>query len=331
MVRVTKYKRGDCWYLNWRAGGERCRPSLGKLSEREAEEIRAAKEAELTYGIRIISKAPRLADFLDAYLDWYKSEHPGTIGKAKSEFRLLRAEFGHRPIDTITNFDLENYKVRRLTVDRAAKETVSKELRRLKAAINRGRTWKLFDANPMEGVEIPHGVRSVAVKFYGKKELAKLYEANPLRAPLWQFMAHTGIRRGEIAGMTKESVRRGVLHIESDPGENDEGRTKSGRWRDVPLNKAARSALEALPDTLVSVHRDTITDWFSDDSKKAGIGGNLHRLRHTFGAQLTMAGVPLRRVQVLMGHSDYAITEKYYAHLTPNGSDKAVNLLDKLL
>ena len=40
------------------------------------------------------------------------------------------------------------------------------------------------------------------------------------------------------------------------------------------------------------------------DAKEAKIGGSLHRLRHTFGANLTMAGVPLRRVQDLMGHAD---------------------------
>lgn len=39
---------------------------------------------------------------------------------------------------------------------------------------------------------------------------------------------------------------------------------------------------------------------------------------------LVMAGVPLRRVQILAGHADYATTEKYYAHLTPEGDDGAV-------
>jgi len=37
-----------------------------------------------------------------------------------------------------------------------------------------------------------------------------------------------------------------------------------------------------------------------------------------------IAGVPLRRVQILAGHADYATTEKFYAHLTPEGDDGAV-------
>nr|WP_240475915.1 hypothetical protein [Xanthomonas arboricola] len=40
-----------------------------------------------------------------------------------------------------------------------------------------------------------------------------------------------------------------------------------------------------------------------------------------------MAGVPLRRIQVLAGHADYSTTEKYYAHLTPHSNDEAVRNL----
>ncbi|HEY9126618.1 MAG TPA: tyrosine-type recombinase/integrase [Acidobacteriaceae bacterium] len=331
MVRVTVFWRGDSAYLNWRANGERNRPSIGKLSEREAEEYRAAKEAELNFGVRIISTAPPVRDFLISYLDWYKAEHPTTYSKAKSEVKRFIARFGHRPIDSINAFEVEQYKVERLTVDKAAKETVGKEIRRLSAAFKRGIGWKLFDTNPVAGVTAPKGIRSVAVKFYDAKALDALYNANPMRAALWKFMAHTGARRGEMPRLTKDQVVRGRLHIESVPDENDVGRTKSGKWRDVPLNKSALEALEQLPHALVSVHRDTLTDWFGADAKAAKIGGSLHRLRHTFGANLTMAGVPLRRVQILMGHSDYATTEKYYAHLTPEGDDGAVKLLDTLL
>lgn len=330
MVRVTLYWRDESAYLNWR-NPKRQRISLGKISAREAEEIRAAKEVELNYGVRIIATAPRLGDFIDSYLEWYKAEHPATISKATSELRLFKAKYGTRQIDTIQPTEMVKYKTDRLTVDRVSKETVGKEIRRLKAAFKRGIAWKQFTHNPLEGVTAPRGVRSVAVRFYDAKALDALYKANPKRASLWKFMAHTGLRRGEVAGLAKDKVVRGRLRIESEPDENEEGRTKSGKWREVPLNKCAREALSQLSDPIVSVHKDTLSDWFRADAKKAKIGGTLHRLRHTFGANLTMAGVPLRRIQILMGHADYATTEKYYAHLTPEGSDGAVKLLDRLL
>lgn len=88
-----------------------------------------------------------------------------------------------------------------------------------------------------------------------------------------------------------------------------------------------RIALRHLPDPLVAVHKDTVSDWFKQDSGRANVGGHLHRLRHTFCAHMVIAGVPLRSVQLLACHADYATTEKYYAHLTPDGDEDAVSSL----
>lgn len=327
MARVTLYFRNGVAYLNWREGGERFRRSLGKLAAREAEKIRGQKEAELTHGVRIIARLPTVRAYLEWYLDWYEAEHPTTAGKARSEVKRFIARFGHRPIDSLRPVEIEQYKRTRLVDDRAAPETVGKEVRRLQAAFRRGVEWKELDVNPLDAVKAPRGVRDVAVRFYDRAAMRRLYRANPARAPLWLLLAHTGMRRGEVAGLGKDAVRAGRLRVESEPDETGTGRTKSGRWREIPLNRYARWALRHLPDPIVTVHPDTLTDWFAKDAAAAGIGGSLHRLRHTFCAHLVMAGVPLRRVQLLAGHADYATTEKYYAHLTPEGDDGAVRKL----
>ena len=57
----------------------------------------------------------------------------------------------------------------------------------------------------------PRGVRSVAMKFYGRAAMRRLYPANPARAPLRLFMAHTALRRSEIIGLEKSSVVAGRL------------------------------------------------------------------------------------------------------------------------
>lgn len=321
---ATIYWRGTRAYLNWRENGRQVRLSLGVVDAREAERIRSAKEAELTHGVRILARLPTVRAYLEWYLDWYAGEHPTTVGKAKSEVKRFILRFGHRPIDTVRPTEVEGYKADRLKKDRAAPETVGKEIRRLKAAFNRGVEWGELDVNPLEKVKAPRGVRSVAVKFYDGDDMAKLYAAAPKRAALWAFMAHTGIRRGEMAKMARGDVVGGRLRIESDP--EGAGRTKSGLWREVPLNAQAAAAFRLLGDPPVGVHPDTLSDWFAEDAKMAGIGGSLHRLRHTFCAHLAMAGVPLRRIQLLAGHSDYKITERY-AHLAPAGADGAVALL----
>ena len=42
-------------------------------------------------------------------------------------------------------------------------------------------------------------------------------------------------------------------------------------------------------------------------------GGHPHRFRHTFAAELLMAGAPLTSVAQLLGHSTERITEKHYS------------------
>lgn len=321
---ATIYWRGDRAYLNWRENSQQFRRSLGRLEPREAEKIRSAKEAELRHGVRIIARLPTVGAYFASYLDWYEAEHPTTGNKARSEVKRFLAQFGHRPIDTIRPVEIEGYKTDRLVRHRAAPETVGKELRRLQAAFRRGIALAEIDFNPCANVKAPRGARSVAVRFYTNTDMQSLYEANPERAPLWALMANTGIRRAEMHKARHAHVVNGKLRVESEPDAG--GRTKSGRWREIPLNQRALAAIAALPDPFVSVHPDTLGDWFKRDAEAAKIGGSLHRLRHTFCAHLAMAGVSLRRIQIYAGHSDYKITERY-AHLAPEGS---VSELDKL-
>ena len=40
--------------------------------------------------------------------------------------------------------------------------------------------------------------------------------------------------------------------------------------------------------------------------------GHAHRFRDTFAVELLLAGVPLERVSVLLGHQSVKVTEKHY-------------------
>lgn len=331
---IRQWQPGAYAYLNWWEGRQ-VRLALGQIDPGEAEAIRAAKEAELRFGVAILPRLPKVADFLERYQEWYAAEHPTTADKLKSELKAFVAKFGQKSIETIRPLEVEQWKAARLKTH--APETVGKELRRLKAAFKRGMMWREIDVNPVDAVTAPRGVHDAAVLYYTPADIQKLYEASKARASLWALMVNTGIRRKEMAKATKDDVTvygkgKGAerrLRIESTPDrETGQGRTKSGRWREVPLNSAALAAIAALPDRLAGgVHFDTLSDWFAVDAKAAGIGGSLHRLRHTFCSHLSMAGVSLRRIQLLAGHSDLKQTERY-AHLAPSKADDAVGLLD---
>jgi integrase len=42
-------------------------------------------------------------------------------------------------------------------------------------------------------------------------------------------------------------------------------------------------------------------------------GGRAHRFRDTFAVELLLAGVPLERVSVLLGHQSVRVTERHYS------------------
>jgi integrase len=62
------------------------------------------------------------------------------------------------------------------------------------------------------------------------------------------------------------------------------------------------------------VPADVSTAW----TKEVGVWsreeeGHAHRFRDTFAVELLLAGVPLERVSILLGHTSVKITEKHYA------------------
>ncbi|HJY86645.1 MAG TPA: site-specific integrase, partial [Candidatus Acidoferrales bacterium] len=101
--------------------------------------------------------------------------------------------------------------------------------------------------------------------------------------------------------------------------------SKHGEARRIQINSTARAALLALRERGDGVGyvcpgydgprtRDW-RNWLEKAVQAAGIQNlHWHDLRHTFASRLVMAGVPLRAVQVLMGHKRIETTLRY-SHL----------------
>lgn len=141
---------------------------------------------------------------------------------------------------------------------------------------------------------------------------------------------NTGMRRGEQYRLRWQDVnlKTGIITIP---------RSKHGEKRHIPVNSAARAALETLwlrrtapgyvcAGTEAERGRDW-RRWFEEAIKKAEIANfRWHDLRHTFASRLVMAGVDLRSVQELLGHKTIAMTVRY-SHLAPTHLQEAVERL----
>lgn len=328
------YIREGVYYLRWRESGRKFRRSIGKLDANAAEAIRAKKEAELRYGVKILSSAPTLHGFVTStYLPWVEATHPSSTAKYALAHPL--DAFGSFQIDRISAQAVEQYKADRLKKVRSA--TVNKEVRLLKAVVRRAMGLRLIEGSEVLSVRPPRVITSRVPTFFSKEELETIYAADKTYSHLWRFLANTGLRRAEMAKATRDDVVQTatgyVLHVES-LEDSDGGlskRTKPGKSRTIPLNGAAIAALRGLgSDRLVDLTPNGITQAWQynrerikkKDATKA-ISGGVHKLRHTFCSHLVMAGIPLRTVMELAGHGSVSMTEKY-SHLAPGAAHSAV-------
>lgn len=333
---ATIYWRGRSAYLNWRDDRGQHRQSLGALPPRQAEKIRAAKEYELATGQRLLVDlgVPLFRDFATDYLKWYEAEHPATAYNCRLIVeQALVPEFGFTALDQIKPAQVDHVKAKwrqpiKKKNDRIVQlkpDSINKRLRTLKAMLNRAVEWEILRVSPIKAVKAVKKLSDKPPTFYSSEQLRLLYQISD-RAPIWKLMANTGMRRGEAQQLRREHVLKDRIRVLSE----EDARTKSGRWREIPLTPAAISALEELGQegyVLPRMTGQSLSRHFQHDAAKAGLDGNLHCLRHTFCSHLVMLGVPLRTVQVLAGHSTIVMTQKY-AHLSPDHLQAALSSLD---
>lgn len=312
------YKRGTCYYLGWYQDGQRYRRSLGKVEAETAKALQAEKEAELA-GLIAPRSGLTASQVIDDYLKWYECARPTSYKRARSAVKKFKAVFGNLSAEGIDPRMVEAWE----TTEKY-RSAANHAVKIAKTAFRRGMRVGILRTNPMEVVQPSAPPISRAPDYFKPKQLERLYKT--ARGPVWRLMANTGIRRGEMFKARRSDVRDGKLYVESVAG----GRTKSGKWRAVPLNVDARSALRNLSlGRLVNCdHVDTLSDWFREDATAAKVRGTLHWLRHTFCTALVQSGVSLYDVKVLAGHSSITVTERY-AHHAPGIGKAAVASIEK--
>jgi len=302
----------DTAYLCWYESGEQIKISLGKIKKYEAEQIRAEKHNELN------STTLHLHAFLPRYIAWHEKEYPNSHERIAQIIKQHLEPFFNCPIEFITTLDLERYKSTRTVKP----DTINKELRTLNAIINRAVKWGLIIKNPITELPIIKNLDSKPVHFYTGDELDTLYKYSNDFHHIWQFLANTGLRRSEYLQFNPvKNIKDNNLIIESTTKE----RTKSGKWRMIPLSIGAANAMQY--EYLYTGRKESLSRAFKRCKDRAGLDGSLHSLRHTFASHLVMNAVPLRTVQILMGHSKLEITEQY-AHLSPEYLANSVQTLN---
>jgi integrase len=198
--------------------------------------------------------------------------------------------------------------------------------------------------NPFDHLELPK-IEPRPVEFLEREEAEGLYAAAEEIGAQWRTLIElgtdVGLRPGEIYGLHGHRVDwlRGmvtVVDVMTRKGLRQWPKSKKSH-RTVPVQAHILEGMSALMagrprDSIVftAPQGGPVTDghfrnrvWYPAVAT-AGIRRFPPRImRHTAASWLVQDGVPLMDVQMLLGHEDYATTQRY-AHLAPDAHDKVI-------
>jgi integrase len=284
---------------------------------------------------------------------------PSTRRAYESHVRIYFVpRVGHIPLQRLSRADLRSMfaDLARAGVRRPlSAATLRRVHATIRVALNAALIDDLILRNPAVGLRLEVPAKP-QINVWSAEELRQFLtgiEGDPLH-PVYFFIAMTGVRRGEAAGLKWSDVdltsgRVAIRRQISQRGrilEEGEPKTRSGS-RSVAIDPRTRAVLGKLrarqaKDKLAwgaayvdndlvfarengsSVGPDHISDHFDLLVQKNGLRRiRLHDLRHTHATLMLSAGVPAKAVSERLGHSSIALTLDTYSHVLPALGEEA--------
>lgn len=303
---------------------------------------------------------PRKAVTVDQLcVEWLASLHntrPTTVNGYRYLLAPLRERHGALPVQKLTRPDLDQLLIALRdggTLTAKGRPRRAWEPRSLNKSVD---CWRSLLDYGVERRELARNVAGSMRKVprirrematYTPDEIGKVLRAadKDRSGHLW-YLALTGLRRGEIAGLRWSDIDldEGTVSVERVRVQAGAGvvvenapKTRSSR-RTLPLDAglvavlkraSARYAQERLALGAMHVDSgyvavdeagnpytpDTLTRMWSKATKAAGVRPiRLHDARHSCGTALHLRGVPLAVIAKWLGHADAETTARIYAH-----------------
>ena len=323
-----KYRRCRCpiWVDGFLAGQE-IRKSLGIADWQKAQDkIRQweAMESETETGAEPMAIKEAGERFLaDAKA---RKLHESTVYKYKLLFKQLGDFAQKRGFRYLNELDLQALDDFRSEWKDGPRSSL-KKLERLRAFLRFSERRKWIDANPAADLKAPK-IQNRPTMPFTHAEMVKILAAFPkyaVRARLMNaqrlkafvlILRYSGMRIGDAVKMKVDRITGNKLFLYTQ---------KTGVPVYCVLPDFVVRELEAAPRssegyffwTGASKLHSAIGKWQRRLQNLFALAevqeGHAHRFRDTFAVELLLAGVPLERVSVLLGHQSLRITERHYS------------------
>ncbi len=314
--------------ISYTARGRRVREVVGE-SKKFAATMLAKRKVELAegkYQFPSRKKAMAVEKLCQKYIE-YAQQHKRSWKRDAGVIKKIILFFGNTSVERITQWDVERYKAN--SGKTVSKASVNRELAILKRMLRLAVQWGFLGSNPAAEVKLYREEEQPMRVVSTKEEQILIRAAASHLKPIIVMALNTGMRRGEILNMkwTHIDLHEQVITVT---------RTKSGRVRHIPINRAVEATLRAFKgsrDGYVFLwrgkHVQSVSRAFKTAVRVSGIKScRFHDLRHTFAMRLVLGGIDIVTVKELLGHADISMTMRY-AHPSPESKKRALRTLDR--
>lgn len=263
-------------------------------TRREASEWAARRTVELrALGTGKGGTIKTLGDAFKRYAEEVAPLHRGERWETVRLASYLKPESKlpvKKKLADLTTADLAKWRDARLQV--VARGTVLRDMGLVSAVLEQARLeWEWISVNPLKNVRRPANPDHRDVLITGpqiRRMLRALGYKREVRgvmqsvAMCFLLALTTGMRAGEICGLTWDNVREDHVRLPM---------TKNGRGRDVPLSKTARQIIELMrgyDQVLVfGIKVQSLDALFRKARERAGLSGfTFHDSRHTAATRI---------------------------------------------
>ncbi len=345
MASIQKRPDG-VWRARYRddAGKEHASHHKRKVdAQRWLDEVTAARVT----GHYVAPRAGRIT-FKDYAEEWRTTQvfRPSTAVLVETAFRVrVYPVIGDKPLEKILPSHVQAL-VSKLT-DSYAPRTVSVTYSYVSSVFKAAVRDRKIQRTPCEKIKLPEIVAKRVEPLPVEKVLAIADAVPPHLRALVVVAAGTGLRQGEIFGLTVDRVdflRRTIKvdrQLNGRSGAQTFGPPKTSTSnRTIPLpavvglELSRHLAAEGITEGLVfhggrgaPLSRST----FGNVWRKAAPGVDFHELRHFYASMLIRHGESVKVVQARLGHKNAEETLNTYSHLWPDSDDRTRDAVEAVL
>ena len=332
VYRMADKKRRKPWRAISPATRNKITGKLERVPIGTYETKQEAIEALAKYNRNPYSLATKNITFGEI-VDLWKKEHLPKVGKS----RITDINSRLNKMTTLNDLifmdikliDLQNF-FNNLTVSTGTKKEYKSVINLI---FEYGVKYDIIQKNPSAYIEIGKYKKVREAKIFNSEEISILWKYQLYQnTDIILILIYTGLRINELLELKKENVFLEDRYIIAG------SKTEAGKDRLIPLHKdltpLIKKRLEESKEYLME-HRGkkvlyrTAKKFFNNVLEKLNLEEhNPHDTRHTFATLINNSGANSTSIKNIIGHSDFALTEKVYTHKDKSELLKAIDMIN---